>query len=91
MASSDSGHSSDDSSCCDEPERSSTLPNYLLQIDDAYATDPVSSFDGAQQKKFDDEDGQSDGSEFHTPAQPSKRLYLPSVSPKKRREDVVAE
>ncbi len=90
MASSNPGHSSGDSSCSDEPERSSALPNYLLQIDDACATDPDSAFDGTQQKKINDEDGQSDGSEFHTPAQPSKHLCLSSVSPKKRR-DVDAE
>ncbi len=33
------------------------------------------------EKQFEEEDGQSDGSEFHTPAQPSKRLRLPSGSP----------
>ncbi len=67
------------------------MPNSLLQNDDAYATDQDSDLDGTPQKKNDDEDGQSDWSEFRTHAQQSKRLCLPSVSPKKRREDVVAE
>ncbi len=91
MASSDSGHSSDDSGGSDDPDRSSAVPNYPLQNDHAYATGPDSACDGTPQKKFDDEDGQSDESEFHTPAQRSKRRRLPSVSPKKRREDVVAK
>jgi hypothetical protein len=91
MESSDSGHSSDDSSGSDDPERTSALPNSLLHINDAYATDPDSVFDGTPQKKFDEEDGQSDDSEFHTPAQRSKPRRLPSVSPKTWREDVVAE
>jgi hypothetical protein len=38
-----------------------------------------------------EEDGQSDDSQFHTPAQRSKRRRLLSVSPKKKREDIVAE
>ena len=91
MVSSDSCHSSEDSSGSDDPDQSSAAPNSLLQIDDAYATDPDSAFDGTPQKKIDEEDGQSDDSEFHTPAQRSKRRRLASVSPKKRREDVVAK
>ncbi len=89
--SSDSGHYSDDSSGSDEPDRSSAVPNYLSQLDDNYATDADSVLDGTPQKQFHEEDWQSDGSEFHTPAQPSKPRRLPSVSPKKRKEDVAAE
>ncbi len=91
MASSDSGHSSDDSSGSDDPNRSRAVPNSLLQNDHAYATGPDSAFNGTQQKKIDEEDGQSDDSEFHTPAQRSKRMRLPSLGPKKRREDFVAK
>ena len=79
MASSDSCHSSEDSSGSDDPNQSSAVPNSLfkLQINYAYATDPDSAFDGTPQKKFDEEDRQSNESEFHTPAQRSKRRHLP--------------
>ncbi len=91
MASRDSCHYSEDSSGSDDPDQSSAVPNSRLQIDNAYPTDPDSAFDGTPQKKIDEEDGQSDESEFHTPAQVSKRRRLPSVSPPKRREVVVEE
>ncbi len=62
-------------------------------INYAYATVPDSAFDGTPEKQFDEEDGQSNDSQFHTPAPLSKRRRLPSpsVSPKKRSEDVVAK
>ncbi len=91
MASSDFAHSSDDSSGSDESDWSSAFPNSLSQLDDNYATDPDSAVDGTPQKTIDEEDGQSNESEFHTPTQLSKRRRLPSVSPPKRREVVVAE
>ncbi len=52
MASSDSYQSSED-----DPGQSSAVPNSRLQIDDAYATDLDSAFDGTLQKKIDEEDG----------------------------------
>ncbi len=91
MASRDSCHSPEDSSGSNDPDQSSAVPNSRLQIDYAYATDPGSAFDGTLQKKIDEEDGQSDESEFHTPAQVSKHRRLPSLSSPKRREAVVAE
>jgi hypothetical protein len=90
MASSDSAHSFDDSSCSDDPDKSCTTPNSLLQLDYAYATDLESVVDGTTQKKIDEEDGQSYGSEFHRLAQLSKRQHLPSVSQVKWSETLVA-
>mmetsp|Transcript_41118 Transcript_41118/g.85848 ORF Transcript_41118/g.85848 Transcript_41118/m.85848 type:complete len:267 (-) Transcript_41118:697-1497(-) len=85
MPSSHSSSSDGYSSGSDDSAKWSAVPNFLLQFLDAYATDPESIADGVPEKQFDDEDGQSVGSEFHTPAHSSKcRHLLPSVSPKKR-------
>ena len=91
MARSKSGRSSDESSGSDDPDQSRSTPNYRRQIDDPNAADADSAFDGTQQKQFDEQDGQSDDSVNHTPAQPSKRWRLPSVSPVKRRQVAVSE
>jgi hypothetical protein len=64
MESSYSSHASDDSSSSDDPERTSALPNSLLQINDAYATGPDSVFDGTPQKIF---SGDSDTRGFALP------------------------
>ena len=92
MASSDSERFSDDSSGSDDPDQVRAMSNFRARINDPDATDADSAFDGTPQKKFDEQDGQSDDSANHTPAQPSKRWRLPSVSPKKKRSEVfVAE
>ena len=52
-----------------DPDLSRAKTNYRAQRDDKYATDPNSTVHGTPQKKFDEEDGLSDGSEFHTPDQ----------------------
>ena len=86
MHSSDSEHSSDDSGAGDDPHQSSAVPNSLLQLQGDYASDSDSVVPATPEKEFNEQDGQSDGSDFHTPAQQSKRRSLPSVSPYKNRQ-----
>ncbi len=86
MHSSDSEHSSDDSGAGDDPHQSSAVPNSLLQLQCAYATDSDSVVPATHKKEFDEQDGQSDCSDLHSPAQPSKHRRLPSVSPYKNRQ-----
>ena len=81
MHSSDSEQSSDDSGAGVDPHQSSAVPNSLLQLQDDYASGSESVIACTPEKEFGEEDGLSDGSEYHTPAQPSKRRRLPSVSP----------
>lgn len=54
--------------------------NSWLQSLDDHATDLELVIDCTQEKQFGAEDGQSDDSEFHTLAQPSKRWRRPSVT-----------
>jgi hypothetical protein len=77
MHSSDSEQSSDDSGAGVDPHQSSAVANSLLQLQDDYASGSDSEIACTPEKEFDEEDGLSDGSEFHTPAQPSKRRRLP--------------
>ncbi len=91
MARSESGRSSDESSGSDDPGQSRATPKCRRRSDDPNPTDADSSFDGTQQKQFDEQDGQSDDSANHTPAQPSKRRRRSSVSPVKRRQVAVSE
>jgi len=86
MHSSESEHSSDDSGAGDDPHRSSAVPNSLLQLQCAYASDSDSAVPATPEKQFNEQDGHSDGSDFHTPAQPSKRRRLSSVSPVQKRQ-----
>ena len=81
MHSSDSEQSSDDSGAGVDPHQSSAVPNSLLQLQGDYASDSDDVVPCTPEKEFEEEDGQSDGSKFHTPAQQSKRRRLPSVSP----------
>ena len=85
MHSSDSEPSSDDSGAGDDPHQSSAVPNSLLQLQDDYASGSDSVIACTPEKEFGEEDGLSDGSEFHTPAQPSKRRRLPAYSPTMRK------
>ena len=89
MASSDSGGSSDDSGSGDDPDQSRTTPNYRRRSDDSNATHADSAIGGTPQKQFDEQEGLSDDSANHTPAQPSKRQRLPTASPKKKSRDFV--
>ena len=86
MHSSDSEHSSDDSGAGDDPHQSSAVPNSLLQLQGDYASDSDSVVPATPEKEFNEQDGQSDGSDFHTPAQPSKRRRLSSVRPVQKRQ-----
>jgi hypothetical protein len=86
MHSSDSEHSSDDSGAGDDPHQSSAVPNSLLQLQGNYASDSDSVVLATPEKEFNEQDGQSDGSDFQTPTQQSKRRRLPSVSPYKNRQ-----
>ena len=91
MHSSDSEQSSDDSGAGVDPHQSSAVPNSLLQLQDDYALGSDSVIACTPEKAFDEQDGQSDCSDFHTPAQTSKRQLLPSVSPVKTRQVAVSE
>ena len=84
MASSDSGGSSDDSGSGDDPDQSRTTPNYRRRSDDSNATHADSAIGGTPQKQFDEQEGLSDDSANHTPAQPSKRRRLPTASPTRK-------
>ena len=89
MQSSEFEQLSDDSGAGDDPHQSSAVPNSLLQLQGDYASGSDSVIACTPEKQFDEQDGQSDCSDFHTPAQPSKRRRLPSVSPVKRRQVTV--
>ena len=91
MQSSEFEQLSDDSGAGHDPDQSSAVPNSLLQLQGDYASDSDSVIACTPEKQFDEQDGQSDCSDFHTPAQPSKRRRLPSVSPVKRRQVTVYE
>jgi hypothetical protein len=91
MHSSESELSPDDSGAGDDPHRSSAVPNSLSQLQHAYASGSDSAVPATPEKEFDGQDGQSDCSDLHTPAQPSKRRRLPSVSPYKIRQVAVSE
>ena len=77
MHSSNSEESSDDGGSVVGPRRSSPVPNALSQVKDDYEKGSDSAVARTPEKKFDEQDGLSDGSDFHTPAQPSKRRRLP--------------
>ena len=88
MHSSDSEHSSDDDRAGDDPHQSSAVPSSLLPLQGDYASgsDDVPVVPSTPEKQFEEEDEQSDGSDFHTPAQQSKRRRLPSFSPVQNRQ-----
>jgi hypothetical protein len=69
----------------DDPRRSCSVTNSLSQLQDDYETGSDSVIACTPEKKFEEQDGPLDGSEFHTPAQLSKRRRLPSASPPKTR------
>ena len=86
MHSSDSEHSSDDDRAGDDPHQSSAVPNSLLQLQGDYASGSDDLVPGTPEKEFEEDDGQSNSSDFHTPAQQSKRRRLPLVSPVENRQ-----
>jgi hypothetical protein len=66
------------------------VPNSLLQLQGDYASDSDSVVPATPEKEFNEQDGQSDCCDLHTPTQLSKRLRLPSVSPYKNRQVAVS-
>ena len=82
MHASDLEQLSDDSGAGDDPHQSSAVPNSLLQLQGDYSSGFDSVVPATPDKSYEEQDGQSDGSEYHTPAQPSKRRRLPTYSPK---------
>ncbi len=83
---SDSEQLSDDSGASDDPHQSSVVPNSLQQLQGDYASGSDDVVPCTPEKQFEEEDGQSDGSDCHTPAQPFKRRRLPSFSPVENRQ-----
>ena len=88
---SDSEQSSDYSGAGDDPDQSSAVSNSLLQLQDDYASGSDSIVPATPEKEFDEQDGLSDCSDFHTPAQSSKRRRLPSVNPVQHRQVTVPD
>ena len=78
MHSSESEHSSDDSGAGDDPHRSSAVPNSLLQLQCAYASDSDSAV--PLPRKNSRRRTGSPMTQFHTTSQPYKRRCIPSVS-----------
>ena len=91
MHSTDSEHLSDDAGSGDDPRQSSATNLSLKDIEDLYSSGSESRVAATPEKEFDEADGQSDGSDLHTPAQRSKRRRLPSLSPVKKKKVVVPE
>jgi hypothetical protein len=52
--------------------------NYPSPFDDTHEYDPDSRVPCTPEKLFDELDGQSDDSQFNTPAQPSTKVQAPS-------------
>ncbi len=91
MHSTDSEHSSDDAGSGDDPHPSNATNKSFQAIKDLYSSGSESRVPATPEKEFKESDGLSDCSDLHTPAQPSKRRRLPSLSPVKRKKVVVAE
>jgi hypothetical protein len=71
-----SEQSSDDSGSGDDPHQSSAVPKSLLQLQGDYASCSDSVVPATPEKSDEEQDGQSDGSEYHTP---SKRHVFPHL------------
>ena len=76
MHASDFEPSSDDSGSGDA-HQSSTVPNSLQQLQGDYGSSSDSVVAGTPEKLNEGQDRQSDGSEYHSPEQLSKRRRLP--------------
>ena len=85
MHTSDFEPSSDDSGSGDEPHQSSAVPNSLQQLQGDYRSSSDSVVAATPEKLNEGQDSQSDGSEYHSPAQPSKRRRLPAYNPTMRK------
>ena len=85
MHGSDSEPLSDDSGAGDDPLQSSAVPNSLLQLQGDYASGSDSVVLATPEKSDEMQERRSDSSDYHTPAQPSKRRRLPTPSPTTRK------
>jgi hypothetical protein len=83
MRQSDLVHADVDSGGSDDPDSTGPLPKCQSKRKESYEAEPESGDDGSRAKQFDGQDDLSDSSQFHTPAQPSKRRRIPSPSPVK--------
>ena len=81
MHASDLEPSSDDSDSGDDAHQSSAVPNSLQLLQGDYGSSPDSVVAATPEKSYEEQDSQSDRSENHTPAQPSKRRRLPAYNP----------
>ena len=81
MQTSESERSDDDSDAGNDPRQSSTVLKSSLHDESDYAAGSSSVVPATPEKSFEEQDGQSDGSEHHSPAQPFKRRCLPTCSP----------
>jgi hypothetical protein len=74
------------SSASVDPDQSGSVANSLTQLQHDDETGSDSEVACAPEKKqFVEQDGLSECSDLHTPAQPSKRRRLPSVTPSETR------
>jgi hypothetical protein len=85
MQSTDFEPSSNDSGAGDDLHQSSTVPNSLLQLQGDYASGSDSLVPATPEKSDEEQERRSDCSDYHTPAQPSKRRRLPTPSPTTRK------
>ena len=85
MHGSDSEALSDDSGAGDDPHQYSAEPNSLLRLQGDYASGSDSVVLATPEKSDEEQQRRSDSSDYHTPAQPSKRRRLPTPSPTTRK------
>ena len=85
MHASDFEPSSDDSGSGDDAHQSSAVPNSLQQLQGDYGSSSDSVVAATPEKLNEGQDRQSDGSEYHSPAQLSKRWRLLAYNPTMRK------
>jgi hypothetical protein len=88
---SESEQMSDDSGSGDDPRQSVSVSNSFSQLQNDHESGSDSVVACTPEKKIEEHDGLSDCSDLHTPAQPSKRRRLSSVSTVKRWQVAVSE
>jgi hypothetical protein len=91
MNSGDAEHSDDDAGSSVDPHTSNATNKSWKEIEDLYSSHSESRVPATPEKEFEEADGQSDGSDLHTPAQSSKPRRLPSLSPVKRRHSIAPD
>ena len=81
MQASESERSDEDSDAGNDPRQSSTVLKSSLHHESDYAAGSGSGVPATPERSFEEEEGQLDGSEHHSPAQPFKHRCLPTCSP----------